>query len=143
MLLLLWQLCACDSISTQQLKKVYIRVGIKKLRVELATKPSEREEGLMHRSRLGYDEGMLFVFPFPPRKVVFWMKNTFIPLDVGYFTSEQRLIEYMTMQPDEGKKTYPASDLTLYALETNAGWFQKNNIQKGALLNLPHKISGH
>lgn len=49
--------------------------------VELAVTPQERSRGLMFRETLANRSGMLFVFD-PPQPVVFWMKNTLIPLDI-------------------------------------------------------------
>ncbi len=132
----------CDSLKTQQDKKTLIHINGQTLRVEVANTPLKREQGLMYRSAMRFDEGMLFVFPHPKR-VSFWMKNTLIPLDIGYFNQQRHLIEHMTMQPDDGEKTYPSSDLSLYAVETNAGWFDKQQIKKNALLKLPYKIIGH
>ena len=49
--------------------------------VEVARTPDEQARGLMHRERLGPNEGMIFPFS-PPRPASFWMKNTLIPLDM-------------------------------------------------------------
>ncbi len=49
--------------------------------VELATTDKERSQGLMFRKNLADNEGMLFIFNNPVR-AAFWMKNTFIPLDM-------------------------------------------------------------
>ena len=131
----------CDGLKTQEGKLLNIAIGHYPLKVELANTPETRERGLMYRSHLRGDEGMLFVFPYP-RKVAFWMKNTLIPLDIGYFNAEGFLLEYMGMRPDGGKKTYPSSKLTLYAVETNLDWFKKRQVRKGAKLHLPRKIKG-
>ena len=131
----------CDDLKTQEGKTFKIAIGPYPLRVELAATPEARERGLMYRTQLRKDEGMLFIFPYP-RRAAFWMKNTLIPLDIGYFSPESLLLEYMSMQPDDGKKTYPSSDLILYAVETNIGWFKQRQISKGAKLYLPRKMKG-
>ncbi|MBL8021445.1 MAG: DUF192 domain-containing protein [Leptospirales bacterium] len=134
-------IAACDSLRTQHLKRQNIRVGEFTISAEIAASPSERERGLMYRTSLGDDEGMLFVFPEATMQA-FWMKNTLIPLDVAYFDDQGYLIEVVTMQPDGGARTYPSSEPTLYALEMKAGWFAKRAIRKYTRLTLPQPIRG-
>lgn len=55
--------------------------------VELADEPSEISFGLMERESLGEDAGMLFNFG-NPREPAMWMKNTLIPLDMLFITSD-------------------------------------------------------
>lgn len=50
-------------------------------KVEVARTPAEQSRGLMYRTELGADAGMLFLFS-PPERASFWMKNTYIPLDM-------------------------------------------------------------
>ena len=49
--------------------------------VEIAATDQERETGLMYRSHLGANDGMIFLFTHP-QPLTFWMKNTEIPLDM-------------------------------------------------------------
>ncbi len=55
--------------------------------VEVAQTPEEQNQGLMFRKRVGPSEGMLFPFN-PPKQASFWMKNTLIPLDLVFISSE-------------------------------------------------------
>ncbi len=106
-------LSACEGLRTQTLKKLSVELAHYRIKVELAATAKSRQRGLMYRSKLDANEGMLFVFPYP-HKPAFWMKNTFIPLDLGYFSPEARLIEYFTMQPGQWEKDLPC--LTAHAL---------------------------
>ncbi|HON25767.1 MAG TPA: DUF192 domain-containing protein, partial [Myxococcota bacterium] len=54
---------------------------------EIAQTPSERATGLMHRKSLAPTKGMVFVFPHPEEQM-FWMKNTYIPLDMIFISSD-------------------------------------------------------
>ncbi len=60
-------------------------------RVELAESPSEQEKGLMFRTAMGADEGMIFPMR-PSRPASFWMKNTVIPLDIVYIGSDGKIL---------------------------------------------------
>lgn len=57
------------------------RVADQVIKLEVARTPDEQAMGLMYRTSLGDDRGMLFPFN-PPRPTQFWMKNTLIPLDM-------------------------------------------------------------
>jgi len=140
-------IAACDSLRTQHLQTAEILVGDSHIRAEIAATPDERERGLMYRTSLGENEGMLFVFPQTSMQA-FWMKNTLIPLDVGFFDDQGFLIEALTMSVDkpdvdpEKRPTYNSSEPALYALEMPAGWFKKKEIRKYARLVLPRPIRG-
>ena len=131
----------CDTLFGRRLKTLTIRVGGHEVTAEIARTQSERNRGLMFRESIGKEEGMLFVFP-QERSLSFWMKNTLIPLDVGFFDSQGYFIEYKSMEPDNGSKTYHSSEPALYALEMRKGWFREKNIKKYAKLELPEPITG-
>lgn len=58
-------------------------VGDQSIQLEVASTPRQQEIGLMYRTELADDRGMLFAFE-PPRPVQFWMRNTLIPLDMVF-----------------------------------------------------------
>jgi uncharacterized protein len=60
-----------------------VRIGKQNILLEVARTPREEEIGLMYRTNLAENRGMLFVFE-PPQPVRFWMKNTLIPLDMVF-----------------------------------------------------------
>jgi uncharacterized membrane protein (UPF0127 family) len=69
------------------------------------------------------------------------MKNTLIPLSIGYFNEDMLLIETYDMKPNQTREVYNSSKPALYALEVNLGWFAKNKIGKDAILTLERKVS--
>ena len=103
--------------------------------VQLALSEREKQNGLMHRMRMPADEGMLFVFKQPARQS-FWMRNTHIPLDIGYFDAHGVLREIYPMYPLDETPVVSFSKEIVYALEMNQGWFAKNGIGEGMALNL-------
>jgi uncharacterized membrane protein (UPF0127 family) len=60
-------------------------------KVELAASPAEQERGLMFRTGMGADEGMIFPID-PPRPAAFWMKNTVIPLDIIFVGADHKVL---------------------------------------------------
>ena len=95
--------------------------------VEFATDEASRVHGLMMRSTLAADHGMLFVFPdTTPRG--FWMKNTLIPLDILYFDADRRLVSMQLDVPPctaDPCPTYPSNAAARYVLELSAGTTQR------------------
>lgn len=108
---------------------------MKVLYVELANNHIKRECGLMHRKRLGKNNGMLFKFPYSTR-LSFWMKNTYIPLDIAYLNEDGKIIQIESMVPLSTKAVVSKNNCQ-YALEVNKGWFKENNISIG------NKVVGH
>lgn len=120
---------------------MYIKIGKVSLLVEIADTPSKRSVGLMHRTKLANDRGMLFVFP-EEDYLSFWMKNTKIPLDIGYFNQDGILLEIYSMKPNQESEVYGSRKKAIYALEVNQGWFSENGIIPGAVLVLEKSVTG-
>ena len=118
---------------------VGIQVDDINARVELAYTPEGRRLGLMGRQQLGRDEGMLFVFP-REKVLEMWMLNVQIPLDVGFFDRNGRLLGWRSMGVDGGKAIYASTAPALYAMEMNQGWFERHPIAPGAQLRLPFPV---
>ena len=122
-------------------ERVGVRFASATLRAEVADAPREWAIGLMHRTSLGADEGMLFVFD-TERSGGFWMKDTLIPLSIAFMRSTgdgtYEVVDVLDMQPcPPGSSTYP--DCPSYtptssydaALEAGAGWFADAGIGSG------------
>jgi uncharacterized membrane protein (UPF0127 family) len=107
------------------------------VQVEVADSPSEQATGLMYRTALGEDRGMLFVYP-DERELTFWMKNTLIPLSIAYIDSEGRITDIMDMKPlDDKPPHYSSSEPVQYALEVNQGFFDEKGVKVGDHAELP------
>ena len=101
------------------------------LRVEIAALPEERERGFMFREFIGEDEGMLFVFKEGSAQR-FWMKNTRIPLDIGYLSSSGVLLEIHKAKPHDTSGVPSRSNDIKFVLELNAGAYKKLGISIGS-----------
>jgi len=66
--------------------------------VEIAATPAEQRIGLMFRQEMAPDHGMLFEFAMP-RRARFWMKNTYLPLDLLFIRSDGRIANIAHGEP--------------------------------------------
>lgn len=113
-----------------------IKVNNAKAHVKLADDDDKREHGLMKVTKLGPNEGMLFVFD-EQRILNFWMKDTLLPLSIGFFDSDGVLVDKKEMESrpmDKQPPSYSSDAPALFALEMPQGWFTKNHIEIGAQL---------
>lgn len=107
------------------------------LNIEIADSPKEREKGLMNRTELAADAGMLFVFK-EPMIPAFWMKDTKIPLDIIFFDPEGQFVNSYSMEPctENPCPSYKAAAITSYALEVPKGFREEHGIGTGWKLDL-------
>jgi uncharacterized protein len=107
------------------------------VRVEVADDLAEQAKGLMDRTTLGENRGMLFVYP-EERELSFWMKNTLIPLSIAFIDSERHIIDIQDMKPlDDEPPHYVSPEPAQYALEVNQGFFESRGVKVGDSVELP------
>lgn len=120
-------------------KKGILEIEGKKVLIEIARSDEERSQGLMHRKHLDKNAGMLFIFE-KEHTLSFWMKNTLIPLSIGFFDRNQRLVDMQEMVPmSKESKTYESKKAALYALEMNSRWFSDHKIPLGSKFTFTEK----
>ena len=113
-------------------KPSLVSLNGKTFEVEIADTQLERAQGLMFRKELKENSGMLFVFPDSGRHS-FWMKNTFIPLDIIWVDENFKIVYiYENAQPcrDICDSITPSKDAR-YVLEINSGLAEKYNFNMG------------
>lgn len=132
----LWSVNVQATAQKVTFEKAKIRLGQKVLNVDVAETDEQQAHGLMFRKKLPQDQGMLFLYNDMGLRG-FWMKNTLIPLSIGFFDEQRRLFQIESMNPvksfldlkvDQVQSHKPAK----FALEVNQGWFKKNKVQLGA-----------
>ena len=112
-----------------------IRLGEETIEIQVAHLSREISRGLMYRTNLGRDRGMLFYYD-APRKMSFWMRNTSIALDIGFFTADGILREVYPMYPMDERPVKSRREDLVMAVEMNQGWYANNGVGVGAGLDL-------
>ena len=113
-------------------KALQLRIGTHAINAEVAATAETRMKGLMHREKMGKNDGMLFVFDQVGYHGM-WMKNTLIPLSVAFMDEQGKILNIADMQP-HSEQTHSAAGPARYALEMNVGWFKARNISAGAIV---------
>jgi uncharacterized membrane protein (UPF0127 family) len=103
------------------------------LKVKIAKTSEELEKGLMFTYYLPEDEGMLFSFD-SPRRLTFWGKNTFIPLDIAFIDEHNKIKKIDKIETMDLKTV--SCDNCVIAVEANRGFFKNNQIEVGDILEL-------
>ena len=93
---------------------------VHRFRVELARSDAEQEKGLMFRTAMGADEGMIFPMS-PPRRAAFWMRNTVIPLDIIFIGSDHRILNIAANAVPYDERPLPSVGAAAGVLELNGG----------------------
>lgn len=109
-----------------------IKINNADFNIEVADNPAERAKGLMFRKELKEDSGMLFIFS-DSKKYSFWMKNTFIPLDIIWIDESLKVVYvFENAQPcrEICNSINPDKDAK-YVLEINAGLAKEYNFKVG------------
>lgn len=103
--------------------------------VEIADTDASRQLGLMHRSQMDPDAGMLFSWT-EDIDGGFWMYNTILPLSIAFISSDGTILNVEDMQPLDTNTTHAAGAYR-HALETNQGFFRAHDITAGDKVTLP------
>lgn len=114
------------------LPKVTLKAGMHLIHAQVASTPEQRATGLMFRSEMPANEGMLFVFEESAGQC-FWMKNTLLPLTAAFVTDDGTIVNLADMKP-RTLDSHCSAKPVRYVLEMHQGWFAKRGIQAGSRL---------
>ncbi|MGC7411299.1 DUF192 domain-containing protein [Pandoraea pneumonica] len=126
--------------AAQQIKQpgdfptVQLSAGMFLIKAEVAANEADREQGLMYRTKMAPNAGMLFVFEQRAMNC-FWMRNTNLPLSIAFLRDDGTIVNIEDMAPQTDDNHCPKEPIR-YALEMNQGWFKTKNLTAGT------KISG-
>ena len=140
-LLLVLQIAAAFLLASPADTAVIFPESDAQIQVEVADSPEERAQGLMYRRSLELNRGMLFVFPEEDYRS-FWMKNTYIPLDMIFIGRNGEIINIEEAHPqpnasDNELKSYRSDEPAKYVIETNSTFTEKENAEKGDRVEIP------
>jgi uncharacterized membrane protein (UPF0127 family) len=107
----------------------FVIFGADTITAEVADTSGEHSQGLMGRTSLPLDGGMLFVFANEATRS-FWMKDTLIPLDIAFLNRLYEVVDIQQMEP-ESLTMHTSAAPAMYALEVERGWMAEHVIAVG------------
>lgn len=108
--------------------------------VELALTDSQRARGLMYRKELEQEHGMLFIFKGEGRRS-FWMRNTYIPLDIIYVRADGSIVNIIANATPLSEEPRPSTGPARAVLEIQGGLAEKLGIKPGDIVR--HTLLGN
>ncbi len=106
-----------------------LNAGMHVIQAELAISPAQQAMGMMFRTEMPGNEGMLFVNEDSSVRC-FWMRNTLVPLTIAFIAEDGTIVNLADMQPKSDASHCSAKPVR-YALEMRQGWFVKRGISAG------------
>ena len=127
----------CDIIDASRTVAIETGEADVRVQVEVADDRDEMAKGLMGRTALAENAGMLFVYP-EERELSFWMRDTLIPLSIAFMDGEGRIVDIQDMKAlDDRPPHYTSAEPARYALEVNKGFFDERGVEVGDRAKLP------
>lgn len=118
-----------------ELATTTIKLNQKTFKLWVMDTGAKRQEGMMYleSKELPKNYGMLFVFP-KPEALAFWMKNTYIPLDLVFLDEDKKILNIEKLVPHD-LHPVPSKGLALYAIELFSGLAAKSKLVPGKHLH--------
>lgn len=104
------------------------------LDIEIAESDEEVQYGMMYRKHMAPNTGMLFLMG-EERPQSFWMKNTYIPLDIIYINSNKEIVSIQKNAEPLSEKSLPSEGPASFVLEVPGGFSDSHQLQKGSIVN--------
>ena len=121
--------------------RIHAKGGEIEVALEVAVTPEAQQRGLMYRTSLAEDHGMLFVFP-ADEDHAFWMKNTLIPLDMLFIAADGRVVGIHPNATPLSTVAIQVGHPSRYVLEVPGGYTQRRGITAGDRVELSGLPSG-
>ena len=115
------------------LQRITLTAGIHQIDTQVAVTQNQHAVGLMYRSEMPTNEGMLFVFEQPSVQC-FWMRNTRLPLTAAFVADDGTIVNLENMKP-QTTESHCSTKPVRYVLEMNQGWFAKKGVKSGSRLS--------
>jgi uncharacterized membrane protein (UPF0127 family) len=105
-----------------------------RFRVEVAESAEAQARGLMFRTEMGADEGMIFPYA-APQQLSFWMRNTVLPLDLVFIGADKRVINVSANAVPYSEAQLMSDGPAIAVLELNGGRAAQLGIGPGAVVS--------
>ncbi len=106
--------------------------------IQIADNDFDRELGLMFRKSMEETQGMLFIFPIDTIQN-FWMRNTYIPLDMIFVNSKDKIVTIQHATKTLSDQTYASTAPAMYVIEVSLGYTDKYKIKTGDKISWKRK----
>jgi uncharacterized membrane protein (UPF0127 family) len=116
-----------------QLQTMKLYVGANEIISELALTAQQQRTGMMFRTNMAENAGMLFPLPVTQR-ANFWMKNCPYPLSAAYIDEEGVIREIHDFKPFDTNGVVSAEENIRFVLETRQGWFERHQVKPGVVV---------
>ncbi|QBK06504.1 DUF192 domain-containing protein [Hylemonella gracilis] len=121
-----------EEVAQRDLPRATLNAGMYLVHVQVAATAEQRAIGLMYRTDLRDNEGMLFIFE-KPQMQCFWMKNTYIPLTAAFIADDGAIVNTVNMQP-RTTNSHCSTQPVRYVLEVRQGWLAQHGFGPGKRL---------
>ena len=112
-------------------------LGSEEITAELAVTAEQLIGGMMYRTNIGENAGMLFLLGRPTQPTL-WTKNCPLALSGAYIDPSGIILELHDFQPDSTNLVAATAKNVQYVLETSHGWFERHHIGQGTLVRTEH-----
>lgn len=116
-----------------KLPTIRLWLGPEEMQAELAISEMEVRTGMMFRTNMDDNAGMLFIFGAPVQ-ASFWMKNCPLPLSAAYIDPDGKILELHDFEAQNTNSVIAATDRVQYVLETSRGYFERKGIKPGTVI---------
>jgi hypothetical protein len=120
-----------------KLRTIKVWLGTEVMTAELAVTTDQIIAGLMYRTNLETNAGMLFVLERLAQPTL-WSKNCPLAFSAAYLDPSGTIVELHDFQPDSTNLVACTVSNVLYVLETGHGWFEQHHIGEGTLVRTEH-----
>lgn len=106
---------------------------LQQIDIEIAEDRAAQAQGLMYRSSMQEDHGMLFPYP-QAQPLSFYMKNMKMSIDIIFVDADRRIVTIHQAVMPYSEKSLPSGEDAQYVVEVNAGFTSRHGIEEGDLI---------
>jgi uncharacterized protein len=124
---------ALPTHAQSKLPAIRLWLGAAEVSAEMALTGIQQETGMMFRTNMDENSGMIFPLPYP-LQASFWMANCPLPLTAAYIDPEGQILEIHELHANDTNSVVADASNIFYVLEMNQGWFARHHIEPGTVV---------